>query len=132
VARWIEMLASSPSVKHSAEKSLHCFASITAASISGRGWASLLEERAEGWRVVWVDPGRPPQPPMRLGVQGTPPSGPPPRRGSASVEGCAQAAGKVHLKIRPPRAANNSTRKSTQAGPLIAPALCLADSIEKL
>ena len=31
-----------------------------------------------------------PQPPMRLGVQGTPPSGPPPRRGSASVEGCAQ------------------------------------------
>ncbi len=77
VARWVEMLASSPNVTHSAEKSLHCFASITSGlHRSGRVWAFLSEERAEGWCVVWVDPGRPPQPPMRLGVQGTPPSVP--------------------------------------------------------
>jgi hypothetical protein len=54
------MLASSPNITHSAEKSLHCFASITAASIVRADFgASLSEERAEGWRVVWVDPGPP-------------------------------------------------------------------------
>src|ERR1700704_1755979 len=85
------MLASSPNITHSAEKSLHCFACIT---------ASLSEERAEGWRVVWVDPGPPLSPQCAWVFKEPRPPAPPPRRGSASVEGCAQ-----HLteKAAPPR-----------------------------